>query len=146
MNTQNVAPEWIQLLQAQPVLVLSLLAAVVLFAGVLVWAQRNYAVRREAPLQTVTPELQRLVTAQASALKLMGERVAALENYLELVGDKQQLMAQSRKPKLAYRDAINGADGGASGEEIMQRFGLARPEAALVAAIYGGKNQPATTH
>lgn len=141
MNLTTSQPEWLIYLQANPIALMGVLSLILFIAGVLFWTHLNYQQRREeAPVDDRQPELQRLVVAQASALKLMSERVSALENYLELMGDKQQIITQTIKPKRAYREAINAAGDCEGDDEIMQRFGLPRPEAQLVSALYGARS------
>ncbi len=139
MKIEQMQPEWLQLLQANPSWLFAITLMMLCLGAFLLRTQRSQRATTQQPRKHEQPELQKLVVAQASALKLMSERVAALENYLELMGDKQQMIVQSIKPKRTYRAAIDGADAGANDEEIMKKYGLARPEAKLVAAVYGNR-------
>ena len=73
--------------------------------------------------------------AQSSALTVMGERVLALEEYLEMVGSRQQALDSEKRDLRFYQQAIRLADQGLGTEELVQRCGISRSEAELLAAV-----------
>ncbi len=133
---------WLAELATMPAGVILLLLVALVASGLGLYGFRQR--RRQAPPATVAEDpvalLRERVKAQASALLLLSERVAALEEYLELVGSKQQRLEQDRgRRQHSYRDAIGSADRGASPRELMSRHGLSVSEADLIAQLYGGK-------
>ena len=55
---------------------------------------------------------------QSSALTVMGERVLALEEYLEMVGSRQQALDSEKRDLRFYQQAIRLADQGLNLKEI----------------------------
>lgn len=114
-----------------------LLAALIAAGGYgLTRIARRRRAREEAAAQTVRA-LERRIAAQLSALATLGEQVTALEDYLQLVGDRQQRLEQSANRQSGYRQAIGLADRGAKAEHLVARCGMTGSEAELITLLYG---------
>ncbi|WP_372863041.1 DUF2802 domain-containing protein [Spongiibacter sp.] len=88
-----------------------------------------------ASLQGTLAAQQSKIDAQASSLSLLGERVLALEEYLELVSSRQQQMDSDKRDARFYQQAIRLADQGLPADELVQRCGISRSEAELITAM-----------
>ncbi|AKH69400.1 Protein of unknown function (DUF2802) [Spongiibacter sp. IMCC21906] len=79
--------------------------------------------------------LEQTVAAQSSALDMVGDRVLALEDYLEMLGVKQQKLAADKKGPAFYAHLRNLADKGMNAAELSRRFGISVSEASLLTAM-----------
>lgn len=79
--------------------------------------------------------LEQRLKSQDSALVMMSERVQALEEYLEMLGSKQQRLEADKKGPHFYQHLRLLASKGMSAMELSQRFGISASEASLVAAM-----------
>jgi uncharacterized coiled-coil protein SlyX len=79
--------------------------------------------------------LEQTVAAQSSALDIVGDRVLALEDYLEMLGVKQQKLAADKKGPAFYAHLRNLADKGMNAAELSRRFGISVSEASLLTAM-----------
>ncbi|WP_373081401.1 DUF2802 domain-containing protein [Zhongshania sp.] len=80
--------------------------------------------------------LEKKIELQNSAMSLLGERVSALEEYLEMIGSRQQRQEVDKKDVRFYQQAIGLADKGLSAEELAQRCGISASEADLITMLY----------
>lgn len=85
--------------------------------------------------QTVAALQQRL-DWQNTAIALMGERVLALEEYLEMVSSRQQQHGHSKKHEQQYLQAISLIEQGGNVEQLVQQCGLSPSEAELLFALH----------
>ena len=72
---------------------------------------------------------------QNTALNVVGERVLALEEYLELLGSKQQRMEEEQKDPRFYQHLVRLANRGMTAVEMSRRFGISTSEATLITAM-----------
>lgn len=79
--------------------------------------------------------LEQTIAAQSSALDMVGDRVLALEDYLEMLGVKQQKLAADKKGPAFYAHLRNLADKGMNAAELSRRFGISVSEASLLTAM-----------
>mgnify|MGYP000471719154 CR=1 FL=1 len=86
-------------------------------------------------LQEMLRVQQAKLDAQNSALAVMGERVLALEDYLEMVGSRQQQLDSDKRDLRFYQQAIRLADQGLGSDELVRQCGISRSEAELLAAV-----------
>ncbi|MDF1693881.1 MAG: DUF2802 domain-containing protein [Zhongshania sp.] len=109
--------------------------------GLLLYA---FKTRRSAVLDAPRPpsseeiiaSLEKKIELQNSAMSLLGERVSALEEYLEMIGSRQQRQDADKKDMRFYQQAISMADKGLSAEELAQRCGISASEADLITMLY----------
>jgi hypothetical protein len=73
-------------------------------------------------------------------MSLLGERVTALEEYLEMIGIRQERHNSDKKDLRFYQQAIDLADQGLSAEELAQRCGISSSEAELITMLYQKAN------
>ena len=97
--------------------------------------RRSKAAHIEQALRGEIEGLQRKIDGQASALSVLGERVLALEEYLELVGHRQQKIESEKRDPRFYQQAIRMADQGLDAEALIERCGVSRSEAELISAM-----------
>lgn len=81
-------------------------------------------------------ELRLHLDRQNTAMGLLGERILALEEYIEMLGNRQQVQNSNKRDKQFYRQAINLVDQGVSTDELAQQCGISASEADLIAALY----------
>ncbi|GAA4090515.1 DUF2802 domain-containing protein [Zhongshania borealis] len=84
--------------------------------------------------------LEKKIEQQNSAMSLLGERVTALEEYLEMIGIRQERQNTDKKDVRFYQQAIGLADQGLSAEELAQRCGISSSEADLITMLYQKAN------
>ncbi|MEX1669570.1 DUF2802 domain-containing protein [Zhongshania guokunii] len=109
--------------------------------GLLLYALKT---RRTAVLDAPRPPsaeeliatLEKKIELQNSAMSLLGERVSALEEYLEMIGSRQQRQDADKKDMRFYQQAISMVDKGLSAEELAQRCGISASEADLITMLY----------
>ncbi|MBD2858450.1 DUF2802 domain-containing protein [Spongiibacter sp. KMU-158] len=97
----------------------------------------NAGAEKKAPLsleQTVAALQQRL-DWQNTAISLMGERILALEEYLEMVGNRAQ-SDKSRLDERQYHSAIALLEQGAELSQLAKQCGISPSEAELLAALH----------
>ncbi len=137
MQNEGVAAfvQWFSALSDLEVLGILLSSAGVALLLFLWKARRSRSDLLEASLHRAIAQQQQKIDAQASALSVLGERVLALEEYLELVGSRQQKMAGENSDPRYYQQAISLADQGLEADELMQRCGISRSEAELIATL-----------
>lgn len=97
--------------------------------------RRSKAEHIELALREEIGSLQRKIDDQASAQSVLGERVLALEEYLELVGHRQQQIESEKRDPRFYQQAIRMADQGLDVQALIERCGVSRSEAELIAAM-----------
>ena len=110
-------------------------------AGLLLFAlkSRRSAVKDVPRLPTVDEKivlLEKKIEFQNSAMSLLGERVTALEEYLEMIGSRQERQHVDKKDARFYQQAIGLADKGLSAQELAQRCGISASEADLITMLY----------
>lgn len=93
--------------------------------------EAEFAAQHQAEVELLEQRLK----SQDSALLLMGERVQALEEYLEMLGSKQQRLEADKKSPHFYQHLRLLAHKGVSAVELAQRFGISASEASLIAAM-----------
>ncbi len=81
-------------------------------------------------------ELRLHIDRQNTAMGLLGERILALEEYIEMLGNRQQVQNTNKRDKQFYRQAISLVDQGISADELAQQCGISASEADLIAALY----------
>jgi hypothetical protein len=109
--------------------------------GLLLFTLRHKRGAERDQVQPPTAEqliavLEKKIEYQNSAMILLGERVLALEEYLEMIGSRQQRQETHKKDMRFYQQAISLADTGLSPEELVQRCGISSSEADLITALY----------
>ena len=109
--------------------------------ALLLFALRSHRRQRREPAIAAVSEapatsvLEKMLRQQASMLALLGERLLAVEEYLELVGNRQQSLEADKRDIRFYQQAIKLADEGLSSAELTQRCGLSSAEAELITAL-----------
>lgn len=134
---QGILIRWFSQLDDLSVLGLLLSVAGVAMLLVLWQGRRSYAEELEAALRGELTAMQRKLNSQASALSVLGERVLALEDYLELVGERQQQLHSDKRDPRFYQQALRLADRGLDADSLVARCGISRSEAELIASVRG---------
>ncbi|CAA0090637.1 Uncharacterised protein [Zhongshania aliphaticivorans] len=131
--------EWFQGLSEASMLglVLSLVGV-----GVLMFAlksRRSATIKAAATLETnsdaLVLALEHKIEHQNSALAILGERVLALEEYLEMLGERQQRSDADKKDMRFYQQVSVMAGQGLAATELAQRCGISASEADLIKAM-----------
>ena len=122
------------------IVVLGLLMSVVGVA-MLLYTLKSRRTTKDAGPRLPTPDekiilLEKKIELQNSAMSLLGERVGALEEYLEMMGARQQRQEVDKKDVRFYQQAIGLADKGLSSQELAQRCGISASEADLITMLY----------
>jgi hypothetical protein len=79
--------------------------------------------------------LERKIELQNSAMAIIGERVSALEEYLEMLGERQQRSDADKKDRRFYQQVSVMAGQGMAAPELAQRCGISASEADLIMAL-----------
>ncbi|MBW2941583.1 DUF2802 domain-containing protein [Zhongshania aquimaris] len=79
--------------------------------------------------------LERKIELQNSAMAILGERVSALEEYLEMLGERQQRSDADKKDRRFYQQVSVMAGQGMAAPELAQRCGISASEADLIMAL-----------
>ncbi|MBQ0797240.1 DUF2802 domain-containing protein [Zhongshania sp.] len=79
--------------------------------------------------------LERKIELQNSAMAILGERVSALEEYLEMLGERQQRSDADKKDRRFYQQVSVMAGQGVAAPELAQRCGITAGEADLIMAL-----------
>ncbi|MFT6163720.1 MAG: hypothetical protein ACJA1T_000058 [Zhongshania aliphaticivorans] len=109
--------------------------------GLLLFALKSRRTSAEDGPQAPTADdkiaqLEKKIEFQNSAMSLLGERVTALEEYLEMIGSRQQRQDADKKDVRFYQQAIGLADKGLSAKELAERCGISASEADLITMLY----------
>lgn len=80
---------------------------------------------------------ERKIDSQANALNILGERVLALEEYLEMVGSKQQQIEGDKRDVRFYQRAVKMAGEGRTVAELVDSCGMSKAEAELIVSMRG---------
>lgn len=122
----------------------SLLGIVLSLAGIgllmyMARARRTEAVVSEiaqaAQTDGLVAALERKIETQNSAISMLGERVLALEEYLEMLGERQQRSDADKKDSRFYEQVSLMAGQGMAAPELAQRCGISASEADLIMAL-----------
>ncbi|MFT7405228.1 DUF2802 domain-containing protein [Zhongshania sp.] len=121
----------------------SLLGLVLSIVGVgllmfMVKARRSYTVKEITQTQNadvVVVALERKIEYQNSAMTMLGERISALEEYLEMLGERQQRNDADKKDMRFYQQVSVMAGQGVGAPELAQRCGISASEADLITAL-----------
>lgn len=132
---QGILIRWFSQLDDLSVLGLLLSVAGAAMLLVLWQGRRSYADKVEAALRAELDSMHRKLNSQASALSVLGERVLALEDYLELVGERQQQLHSDKRDPRFYQQALRLADRGVDVGTLVARCGISRSEAELIASV-----------
>lgn len=81
-------------------------------------------------------ELKMHLERQNTAISLLGERILALEEYIEMLGNRQQVQNSTQRDKQFYLQAINLVDQGMTTDELAEQCGISASEADLITALY----------
>jgi hypothetical protein len=130
--------EWCQSLSEASLLglVLSIVGA-----GLLMFtlkARRSAAVKKITQTQkhyATVVILERKIEYQNSAMTMLGDRISALEEYLEMIGERQQRNDADKKDMRFYQQVSEMAGQGVSAPELAQRCGISASEADLITAL-----------
>jgi hypothetical protein len=130
--------EWCQSLSEASLLglVLSIVGA-----GLLMFtlnARRSTAVKKITQTQkhyATVVILERKIEYQNSAMTMLGDRISALEEYLEMIGERQQRNDADKKDMRFYQQVSEMAGQGVSAPELAQRCGISASEADLITAL-----------
>ena len=76
-----------------------------------------------------------LIDDQNSAISMLGERILALEEYLEMLGERQQRSDADKKDARFYQQVSTMAGRGMAAPELAQRCGISASEADLIMAL-----------
>lgn len=79
--------------------------------------------------------LERKIEYQNSAMTMLGERISALEEYLEMLGERQQRNDADKKDTRFYQQVSVMAGQGVGAPELAQRCGISVSEADLIMAL-----------
>ncbi len=79
--------------------------------------------------------LQQRLDWQNTAIGLLGERILALEEYLEMVGSRQQSVARAKEDQ-QYLNAIQLIEKGANARQLASECGISPSEAELLMALH----------
>lgn len=79
--------------------------------------------------------LERKIDDQNSSISMLGERVLALEEYLEMLGERQQRSDADKKDSRFYQQVSDMAGQGMGAPELAQRCGISASEADLIMAL-----------
>ncbi|WP_269620501.1 DUF2802 domain-containing protein [Zhongshania sp. BJYM1] len=122
----------------------SLLGIVLSLVGIgllmyMVRARRTEAVVTEttqtAQTDSLVAALESKIEAQNSAISMLGDRVLALEEYLEMLGERQQRSDADKKDSRFYEQVSVMAGQGMAAPELAQRCGISASEADLITAL-----------
>tara|TARA_R110001592_G_scaffold97408_7_gene279095 strand:+ start:8658 stop:9107 length:450 start_codon:yes stop_codon:yes gene_type:complete len=130
--------EWCQRLSEA-----SLLGLVLSLVGIgllmfMVKARRSDTVKEISQTQNadaVVVALERKIEYQNSAMTMLGERISALEEYLEMLGERQQRNDADKKDMRFYQQVSVMAGQGVGAPELAQRCGISASEADLITAL-----------
>ena len=111
-------------------------------AGVamLLYAWRSRRSRFEAMEDLLKQQIalqERKIENQANALNILGERVLALEEYLEMVGSRQQQLEGDKRDMRFYQRAVKMAGEGSTVAELVEGCGMSKAEAELIVSMRG---------
>lgn len=126
---------WLNRLDDLTVLGLLLSLAGVAMLLYLWQSRRSRAERMVLELEALIGIQQTKLEAQNSALSVLGQRVIALEDYLEMVGSRQQQLSSEKRDPRFYQQAIRLAEQGLDAEALIKQCGISRSEAELLAAV-----------
>jgi hypothetical protein len=79
--------------------------------------------------------LKRKIEHQNSAMTILGERISSLEEYLEMLGERQQRNDADKKDMRFYQQVSEMAGQGIGAPELAQRCGISASEADLIMAL-----------
>ena len=68
-------------------------------------------------------------------MAILGERVTALEEYLEMLGERQQRSDADKKDMRFYQQVSVLAGQGVAAPELAQRYGISASEVDLIMAL-----------
>lgn len=106
--------------------------------ALLLFAWRSRRSRFEAMEDLLNEQIERQnrkIDSQANALAILGERVLALEEYLELVGSRQQQLEGDKRDVRYYQRAVKLAGEGGKVADLVERCGMSRAEAELIVSL-----------
>ncbi|MEX1665422.1 DUF2802 domain-containing protein [Zhongshania arctica] len=89
----------------------------------------------DADADAVVVALERKIEYQNSAMTMLGERISALEEYLEMLGERQQRNDADKKDMRFYQQVSVMAGQGVGAPELAQRCGISASEADLITAL-----------
>lgn len=121
----------------------SLLGLVLSLVGVgllmfMVKARRTDTVKETTQTQNtdaIIMALESKIEYQNSATAILGERISALEEYLEMLGERQQRSDADKKDMRFYQQVSVMAGQGVGAPELAQRCGISASEADLIMAL-----------
>ena len=92
-------------------------------------------VKQEPAGSALVAALERKIDDQNSAISMLGERILALEEYLEMLGERQQRSDADKKDARFYQQVSTMAGRGMAAPELAQRCGISASEADLIMAL-----------